>query len=123
MAHGLLEQPEQLDLSAGGTVHNTACIEHLYATFRERLASLTRKSRHMAARFQALHTGMDLIGCPSNFCVLHQERSKATHRGKLVLLPWPADSPIISGVSASCEATKWLRHYESSQNDEDDQST
>lgn len=83
MAHGLIEQAEQLlQLSRGGDVLNTAFIERLNATFRERLASLTRKSRHTASRLQALHTGMYLIGCTYNFCVAHQELSKATHWGK-----------------------------------------
>jgi hypothetical protein len=83
MAHGLLEQAEQLlQLSGGGSVLNTAFIERLNGTFRERLASLTRKSRHAASRIQALHTGMYLIGCTYNFCVAHQELSKAKRWGR-----------------------------------------
>src|SRR3989454_1948272 len=82
MAHGLLEQAEQLlQVSGGGSVLNTAFIERLNGTFRERLASLTRKSRHAASRLQALHTGMYLIGCTYNFCCAHQELSKAKHWG------------------------------------------
>ena len=61
---------------------NTAFIERLNGTFRERLASLTRKCRHAASRLQALHTGMYLIGCTYNFCLVHQELSKEIHRGK-----------------------------------------
>jgi hypothetical protein len=83
MAHGLLEQAEQLlQVSGGGSVLNTAFIERLNGTFRERLASLTRKSRHAASRLQALHTGMYLIGCTYNFCCAHQELSKAHHWGR-----------------------------------------
>jgi hypothetical protein len=83
MAHGLLEQAEHLlQFSAGGKVLNTAFIERLNGTFRERLASLTRKSRHAASRIQALHAGMYLIGCTYNFCVAHQELSKAQHWGR-----------------------------------------
>jgi IS1 family transposase len=83
MAHGLLEQAEQLlQRSGGGSVLNTAFIERLNGTIRERLASLTRKSRHAASRLQALHTGMYLIGCTYNFCWAHQELSKASHFGK-----------------------------------------
>ena len=83
MAHGLLDQAEQLlRLSGGGNVLNTAFIERLNGTFRERLASLTRKCRHSTARLQALHTGMYLIGCTYNFCVAHQELSKAKHWGR-----------------------------------------
>jgi len=83
MAYGLMEQAEQLLASSrGGEVLNTAFIERLNGTFRERLASLTRKSRHAVARLQSLHTGMYLIGCTYNFCLIHQELSKATHWGK-----------------------------------------
>ena len=83
MAHGLLDQAEKLlQLSGGGNVLNTAFIERLNGTFRERLASLTRKSRHAASRLQALHTGMYLIGCTYNFCFAHQELSKAKHWGR-----------------------------------------
>src|SRR5437660_12211076 len=49
MAHGLLAQAEKLLLlSQGGMILNTAFIERLNGTFRERLASLIRKSRHAA---------------------------------------------------------------------------
>lgn len=83
MAHGVVERAEGLLASSrGGEVLNTAFIERLNGTFRERLASLTRKSRHAAARVQALHTGMYLIGCTYNFCLIHQELSKEKHWGK-----------------------------------------
>lgn len=32
---------------------------------------------------QAWHTGMDPIGCTSNVCVVHQERSAEKHRGRI----------------------------------------
>ena len=83
VAHGLLDQAEKLlQLSGGGNVLNTAFIERLNGTIRERLASLTRKCRHSASRLQALHTGMYLIGCTYNFCLAHHELSKAKHWGR-----------------------------------------
>ncbi len=83
MAHGLLEQAEQLlQLSGGGNVLNTAFIERLNGTIRERLASLTRTCRHAASRLHALHTGMYLIGCTYNFCWAHHELSKASYFGR-----------------------------------------
>jgi transposase-like protein/IS1 family transposase len=83
MSQGTLEQAEQLlTQSGGGTVLNTAFIERLNATIRERLASLTRKCRHAARRPEALSTGMYLLGCTYNFCWPHQELSKATHLGR-----------------------------------------
>lgn len=82
MAHGLIEQAEQLLLlSRGGMVLNTAFIERLNGTFRERLACLTRKSRHAARRLRALERGMYLIGCTYNFCFPHHELSKPSHVG------------------------------------------
>jgi len=82
MTHGLLAQAEKLLLlSHGGMILNTAFIERLNGTFRERLASLTRKSRHAARRLRALETGMYLIGCSYNFCFAHHELSKASHVG------------------------------------------
>src|SRR5436309_713202 len=82
MTHGLLAQAEKLLMqSQGGSVLNTAFIERLNGTFRERLASLTRKSRHAARRLRALETGMYLIGCTYNFCFVHHELSKVSHAG------------------------------------------
>src|SRR5438067_1453979 len=82
LAHGLLEQAEKLlHSSRGGIVLNTAFFERLNGTFRERLASLTRKSRHAARRLKALEMGMYLIGCSYNFCFPHHELSKHLHVG------------------------------------------
>ena len=52
---------------------NTSNTRRLNATFRERLASLTRKCRHTVSREATLHAGMYLIGCTYNFCIVHQE--------------------------------------------------
>lgn len=82
MTLGTLEQASQLlQASQGGTVLNTAFIERLNGTIRERLASLTRKCRHAARRMHALQTGMYLVGCTYNLCWPHHELSKATHMG------------------------------------------
>jgi len=67
--------------SKGGSVWNTAFIERINGTFRERLAVLTRKCRHAACRLQALETGMYLVGCTYNLCFPHHELSKAEHLG------------------------------------------
>ena len=60
---------------------NTAFIERLNGTFRERLASLTRKCRHAVARIETLERGIYLIGCTYNFCFPHHELSKSSHFG------------------------------------------
>jgi transposase-like protein/IS1 family transposase len=57
--------------SQGAGVINTAYIERLNATFRERLAALTRRGRALARRTMTLHHGMYLIGTVYNFCTPH----------------------------------------------------
>jgi IS1 family transposase len=62
---------QQLALSHGGLLINTAYIERLNATFRERLAILTRRSRHAAKRLETVHVAMFLLGTLYNFCMVH----------------------------------------------------
>lgn len=57
--------------SQGDGVINTAYIERLNATFRARLASLTRRGRALACRTLTLQHGMYLIGTVYNFCTPH----------------------------------------------------
>jgi len=93
MAQGTLKQAQALlAASHGGTVLNTAFIERLNGTMRERLASLTRKCRHAARRLAALESGMYLLGCTYNWCWPHHElsrRAAATQgvRGEVPLTP------------------------------------
>jgi transposase-like protein/IS1 family transposase len=72
---------KSLKQSQGGSMLNTSFIERLNGTFRERLASLTRKCRHAASKRATLHTGMYLVGCTYNFCIAHQELSKSKTKG------------------------------------------
>ncbi|TMD67049.1 MAG: hypothetical protein E6I97_23450 [Chloroflexi bacterium] len=82
VARGTHEKAKELLLlTKAGTEFNTAFIERLNGTFRERLASLTRKCRHAAARMETLEAGMYLIGCTYNFCFPHQELSKKAYFG------------------------------------------
>jgi len=76
--HTLLRGNEQglkqaLEQSRGGTQINTAYIERLNGTMRERLASLTRKCRHASQRLEAFQWGMYLIGCTYNLCWSHHQ--------------------------------------------------
>lgn len=50
---------------------NTAYIERINATFRQRLSPLTRRSRHLARKESTLQAGMYLVGCFYNFCDYH----------------------------------------------------
>jgi transposase-like protein len=62
---------QQLAVSHGGLLIHTAYIERLNATFRQRLALLTRRCRHAATRTASLHTAMFLLGTTYNFCSVH----------------------------------------------------
>ena len=98
MTQGTIERAQELlTQSKGGNVLNTAFIERLNATFRERLATLTRRCRHAAHRLEALETGMYLIGCVYNFCVVHDELSSSKHFG----------TPTTPAMAAGLTARRW----------------
>lgn len=81
-----------LRFSGGGTDLNTAFIERLNATFRQRLACLARRCRHAARRVNRLEAGMWLVGCTYNFCWPHHELSRRKakaqwRKGEVFLTP------------------------------------
>jgi len=55
----------------GKGVINTAFIERLNATFRQRISALTRRTRNLAQQAETLVAGMYLVGCFYNFCDFH----------------------------------------------------
>ena len=55
----------------GAGVINTAFIERLNATFRQRLNNLVRRTRTLAHRSETLVVDMYLVGCFYNFCDYH----------------------------------------------------
>jgi transposase-like protein len=61
-----------LQATQGGGVINTAFIERLNATFRQRLAWLVRRSRALARSPRTLEAAMYLLGCVYNFCSYHR---------------------------------------------------
>jgi transposase-like protein len=61
--------------SQGRGVINTAYIERLNATFRERLAPLARRCRALARHTLTLHERMFLVGTGYNFCTPHASLS------------------------------------------------
>jgi hypothetical protein len=71
-----------LHLSQGRGVLNTAYIERLNATFRERLAVLVRHSRALARTPQRLEAGMYLLGCVYNFCRWHESLRLPVYVGR-----------------------------------------
>ncbi len=86
----------------GDGVINTAYIERLNATFRERLASLTRRGRALARRTLTLQHGMYLIGTVYNFCTPHTSLAHAS--GKTT----PA---MAAGITDHCWSVQELLSY------------
>jgi hypothetical protein len=71
LTQGTLQRAQELlTYSKGDRGLNTAFIERVNAPLRERLATLTRRCRHAAPRWEALETGMYLPGCIYSFCVV-----------------------------------------------------
>ncbi|HYN25455.1 MAG TPA: DDE-type integrase/transposase/recombinase [Pyrinomonadaceae bacterium] len=88
--------------SQGEGVINTAYIERLNATFRERLAALTRRGRALARRTLTLQHGMYLIGTVYNFCTPHASLAQAG--GKTT----PA---MAAGITDHCWSVRELLSY------------
>jgi transposase-like protein len=66
---GLITRLIQATQGHGGI--NTAFIERLNATFRQRLSALVRRTRTLARRPATLTAGMYVVGCLYNFCAFH----------------------------------------------------
>jgi len=60
-----------IQATQGKGVINTAFIERLNATFRQRISALTRRTRNLAQQAETLIAGMYLVGCFYNFCDFH----------------------------------------------------
>jgi hypothetical protein len=60
-----------LQKTQGKGVINTAFIERLNATFRQRISPLARRSRNLVQQAETLVAGMYLVGCFYNFCDYH----------------------------------------------------
>jgi transposase-like protein len=72
IVQGAKHMIERLIITTQGKgVINTAFIERLNATFRQRIHSLTRRTRTLAQRAETLVAGMYIVGCFYNFCDFH----------------------------------------------------
>jgi IS1 family transposase len=109
MTHGQWRKAKKLlKSSKGGKKLNTSFIERLNGTFRERLASFTRKCRHAASKIETVHTGMYLIGCTYNFCFAHHELSKSKKKGGFGI---PCTPAMASGLTSHIWSMKELLTY------------
>jgi len=72
IVQGIQEMVENLIRQTQGQgMINTAFIERLNATFRQRINSLARKTRTLVRKADTLEAGMYIIGCLYNFCDPH----------------------------------------------------
>jgi transposase-like protein len=91
-----------VELSQGRGGINTAYIERLNATFRQRLASLARRTRALLRQPETLHLGMYVIGCMYNLCTYHDSLRHPFYlapRGRRWLRRTPA---IAAGLTDHC---------------------
>jgi hypothetical protein len=103
MVDGAPARVETLRRRAPGEgVINTAYIERLNATFRERLAPLARRCRALARHTQTLWHGMYLIGTVYNFCTPH---ASLAHTGRGIT---PA---MAAGITDHCWSVQELLSY------------
>lgn len=72
IAHGTLEALGRLWRQVGSRTVATSYIERLNATFRERLAPLARRTRHLARQQATLEALIYLVGTVYNFCSVHR---------------------------------------------------
>jgi len=109
MSHGQWRKAKKLIKSSkGGKKLNTSFIERLNGTFRERLASLTRKCRHAASKIETVQAGIYLIGCTYNFCFSHCELSKSQTKGGF---GFPCTPAMASGLTDHVWTVKELLLY------------
>lgn len=72
IVQGAKDRVERLiQTTQGKGVINTAFIERLNATFRQRISALTRRTRNLAQQAETLVASMYLRGCFYNFCDFH----------------------------------------------------
>lgn len=80
IAQGTATAAVALLQGTGSQVLNTAYIERLNGTFRERLAGLARRTRHLVRQQATLEAGMYLVGSVYNFCTEHGSLTTVQHR-------------------------------------------
>jgi len=95
--------------SQGDGVINTAYIERLNATFRERLSSLTRRGRALARQTCTLRHGMYFIGTVYNFCTPHASlRLTKTASGGACVEQTPT---MAAGITDHCWSVRELLSF------------
>jgi transposase-like protein len=105
IVQGAKNMIERLIITTQGKgVINTAFIERLNATFRQRIHSLTRRTRTLAQRAETLVAGMYIVGCFYNFCDFHHSLRLKLSVGSLGYR-WVQRTPAIASKLADHQWT------------------
>jgi transposase-like protein len=100
-----------IDTTQGGGVINTAYIERLNATFRQRLAWLARRTRHLAQQSETLMAAMFTVGCFYNFCDNHHSLRLKLWVGRRGYR-WVQRTPAMAaGLSDHCWSVQELFYF------------
>jgi len=100
-----------LEITQGGGVINTAYIERLNATFRQRLAWLARRTRNLAQQAETLLDGMFTVGTFYNFCDNHHSLRLKLSVGKYGYR-WVQRTPAMAaGLTDHCWTVAELFHF------------
>jgi hypothetical protein len=92
----------------GGGVINTAYIERLNATFRQRLSWLARRTRNLAHQGETLMAGMFTVGCFYNFCDNHHSLRLKLSVGSYGHRWVPRTPAMAAGLSDHCWSVEEL---------------
>jgi len=92
----------------GGGVINTAYIERLNATFRQRLSWLARRTRNLAQQGETLIAGMFTVGCFYNFCDPHHSLRLKLSVGRRGYRWVPRTPAMAAGLADHCWSVEEL---------------
>lgn len=101
-----------LQQTHGGQVINTAYIERLNATFRTRLAGLSRRGRCLGKQLSTLHAGVYVVGTVYNFCTFHRSLRIGLVVGSRGRIHWVPRTPAMAaGITDHCWTVQELLTY------------
>jgi transposase-like protein len=90
-----------------GSRINTAYVERLNATFRQRLGCLARRTRALARSPRTVETSMYLLGCVYNLCTWHQALRLPLYIGRHGVRRWVKRTP---AMAAGLTDHRWSIH-------------
>lgn len=100
-----------VEVSQGRGGINTAYIERLNATFRQRLASLARRTRALVRQPETLQLGVYVLGCMYNLCTYHHSLRQPFYLAKGGQR-WLRRTPAIAaGLTNHCWTVEELFNY------------